>query len=43
MEHSHLSLENPGMRRGEAGNGLGIEEKRKCASLRHVFKAVNNE
>lgn len=28
MEHSYLSLENPGMRRGEAGNGLGIEEKR---------------
>lgn len=26
MEHSYHSLENPGMRRVEARNGLGIKE-----------------
>lgn len=39
-EPSYCSLENTGMRRLEAKNGLGVEEERKGSLLRNVLKVV---
>lgn len=43
MGYSHYSLEDSGMRRAEARNGLSIEEGRKHALLRHVLQVIKNE